>query len=266
MPGRLEVSCLPESFLITGSSGECSMKVELSGIVHYIFKLIPFLAITFEYVFLSLFFGTLLGFLTAMAKLGKSKLLRVLAQSYTTVMRCIPSIVMLFVVYFIVPAFSRLILGINIDGLPAMFFVVLTFTLVLGASLSEMMRSAYQAVDKGQLEAALSAGLSFPQAFIRIILPQAFFFSIPNWGNALIYLLKEGALAFTIGLLDVMGEAYYLNSLKLGADVLEIYWALAFIYWPLAIGIERLFKFLENKFNTQKTTEKGIKQPRRGRA
>jgi L-cystine transport system permease protein len=86
------------------------------------------------------------------------------------------------------------------------------------------------------------------QGFRRIALPQAFYYSIPNLGNTLIFLLKDGALGFTIGLVDVMGKATIMNSNTHGVFSMDIYVALVFIYWPLAIIIERVFVVLERKF------------------
>jgi L-cystine transport system permease protein len=214
--------------------------------------MLPYVPHTFFYVALSLFFGIILGFFCAMAKLGKNRVLKKIAEAYTTIMRCMPSITVLFLVFYLVPALTRVYLGINIDGLGPLFFVILTFTLFLGASLSEMMRASYLAVAKDQFEAALSLGLTAPQAFRRIVLPQAFFYSLPNLGNTVIYLLKEGALGYMLGLTDVMGKAYLMNADSYNVHALEIYMSLALVYWPLALIIEKIFKKLEEKFSCQK--------------
>jgi L-cystine transport system permease protein len=230
---------------------------QLKSVVSYIVKMLPYLPYTFLYVFFSLFFGILLGFICAMAKLRKNRVFKGIAEAYTTVMRCMPSITVLFLVYYLVPALLRNYLNINIDGMNAIFFVILTFTLFLGASLSEMMRTSYLAVAKDQFEAALSLGLTAFQAFRRIVLPQAFFYSLPNLGNTVIYLLKEGALGYTIGLTDVMGKAYLMNADSYSVHALKIYFSLALIYWPVALILERIFKKLEEKFSYQKKEERG---------
>jgi L-cystine transport system permease protein len=217
------------------------------NIFSYAYQMLPYLGVTFQYVILSLFFGAILAFGIAYLKLKGNRILRALANAYTTLMRCIPSIVMLFLVYYIIPAFLKAWFGMELRSNDAIVYVILTFTLLLGGFLSETMRSAYQAVDRGQTEAAVSAGLTSFQAFYRITLPQAFYYSIPNLGNTVIYLFKEGALAFTIGLIDVMGRAYMLSAKTMGGDVFKIYIALALIYWPLAIILEQLFKRLEKK-------------------
>ncbi|MDR2313776.1 MAG: amino acid ABC transporter permease [Spirochaetaceae bacterium] len=230
---------------------------QLGNMLSYMAKLLPYLPQTFFYVFFSLLFGIILGFACAMAKLGKNRILKGIAEGYTTIMRCMPSITVLFLVYYMVPALMRNYLNISIDGMNALFFVILTFTLFLGASLSEMMRTSYLAVARDQFEAALSLGLTAFQAFRRIVLPQAFFYSLPNLGNTVIYLLKEGALGYTIGLTDVMGKAYLMNADSYNVHALGIYISLAFIYWPVALVLEQIFKKLEEKFSCQKTASRG---------
>jgi L-cystine transport system permease protein len=231
---------------------EGMMIEQVRSILSYMAKMLPYLPYTFLYVVFSLFFGLILGFICALAKLRKNRVLKGIAEGYTTIMRCMPSITVLFLVYYLVPALLRNYFNINIDGMDAIFFVILTFTLFLGASLSEMMRSSYLAVARDQFEAALSLGLTAFQAFYRIVLPQAFFYSLPNLGNTVIYLLKEGALGYTVGLTDVMGKAYLMNADSYSVHALKIYFSLALIYWPVAIILERIFKKLEEKFSYQK--------------
>ncbi|MDR1564850.1 MAG: amino acid ABC transporter permease [Oscillospiraceae bacterium] len=235
-----------------------------SSILDNIKELLPYLSLTFQYVLLALLFGFIFALLLAVMKLCKYKVLRAIAQIYTTIMRCLPSVVLLFVVYFFLPKFSREVLLIDIDDVPKILFVVLTFALFLGGFLSEVMRSAYQAVSKDQMDAALSIGLTPLQAFIRIILPQAFYYAIPNLANTVIYLLKEGALAYTIGLIDVMGRAYQMNTLSYSVYPIPIFVALALIYWPLAIVIEQLFKILERLMNPIKEDKKTAGQKLKG--
>jgi L-cystine transport system permease protein len=237
---------------------------DYSSIFGNIKELLPYLSLTFQYVLLALLFGFVFALLLAVMKLCKYKALRAIAQAYTTIMRCLPSVVLLFVVYFFLPKFSREVLLIDIDDIPAVFFVVFTFALFLGGFLSEVMRSAYQSVSKDQMDAALSMGLTPIQAFVRIIFPQAFYYAIPNLANTVIYLLKEGALAYTIGLIDVMGRANQINTLSYNVYPIPIFVALALIYWPLAIVIEQLFKLLERLLNPIKEDKKTTGQRLKG--
>lgn len=217
--------------------------------------LIPFLKVTFMVAGLSVLFGTLLGFVLAAAKIGKNKVARKLANGYTTIMRCTPSIVLLFLVYYGLPALGENI-GLNLHNIETAVFVVITFTLQFAAIMSEVIRSALQSINKGQYEAAVSVGLSPFQAYRRIIFPQAFVVALPNFGNGLLALLQEGALAYTIGLIDVVGKANLIIASNYNAHTLEIFLALAIIYWVLSILIEQFFLRLEKYFSKGKQSLK----------
>lgn len=220
-------------------------------ILNSIPMLLPFLTVTFMVVGLSVLFGTLIGFILAAAKVGKNKIARKIAYGYTTILRCTPSIVLLFLTYYGIPAIATNF-GIDMNNIDKSIFVVITFSLQFGAAMSEVIRSAYESIDKGQFEAAVSVGLNNTQAYRRIILPQAFVVALPNFGNSLLSLLKEGSLAYTIGLIDVMGKANLIIASNYNAHALEIYLALSVIYWILSIAIEQFFFKLEKIFSKGK--------------
>ncbi|MED4699321.1 amino acid ABC transporter permease [Lysinibacillus capsici] len=215
--------------------------------------LLPFLKITFLVAGSSIILGTLFGLLLAAAKLSSVKWLTKFANLYTTIMRCTPSIVLLFLVYYGVPALAENV-GLNLHSIETAIFVVVTFTLQFAAIMSEVIRSAYLAIPKGQFEAAVSVGLTPFQAYRRIIFPQALVFALPNFGNCMIALLQEGALAYTIGLIDIVGKANLIIASNINAHALEIYIALAIIYWVLSIIIEKIFTILEKVFGKGKKT------------
>lgn len=212
-------------------------------------QLLPYLKITFLVAGIAVVFGTLLGLLLAFMKMGKSSVLQWLAHGYTTVMRCTPSIVLLFLVYYGVPFLADASLGINLQDIHTGVFVVITFSLQFAAMMSEVIRSAIQSIDKGQYEAAVSVGLTPWQAYRRIIFPQAFVIAIPNFGNGLIAVLQEGALAYTIGFIDVVGKANLIIASNFNTHALEIYIALAVIYWVISIAIEKIFEMIEKAFS-----------------
>ncbi|MCZ2257765.1 amino acid ABC transporter permease [Sporosarcina sp. G11-34] len=217
--------------------------------------LIPFLKVTFMVASLSVLFGTLLGFVLAAAKIGKNAFARKIANGYTTIMRCTPSIVLLFLIYYGIPAIGNNF-GVNLNDVHTAVFVVITFALQFGAAMSEVMRSAYESIDKGQLEAAVSVGLSNTQAYRRIVFPQAFVVALPNIGNSLLAVLQEGSLAYTIGLIDVVGKANLIIANNYDAHALEIYLALAVIFWVISIAIEQFFLKLEKVFSKGKSVIK----------
>lgn len=214
-------------------------------------NLIPYLWVTLAMMVGTVVFGGLLGLLLARAKIRRGKIARALAEIYIYITRCIPSIVMLFVVYYGLPELF-LGFGIDINHVGKGFFVVITFSILFASAMCEVFRSAYLSVDPGQTEAALSIGLTGWQAFYRIILPQCTIYALPNFANLLVNLMKEGALAYTIGLIDIMGEGQMLIGRNQGSYVLETYLALTILYWILTILLEKGFHLLEKKLSKGK--------------
>lgn len=207
-------------------------------------QLIPYLLVTIEMVIGTVFFGSLFGLLLAAAKIRKRKVGAALANLYIYITRCVPSIVLLFIVYYGLPEFL-LWFGININDASKGFFVITTFSILFSANMAEGFRSAYEAIDKGQREAAVSIGLTEFQAFRRIVLPQCIRVVIPNFTNSLISLMKEGSLAYTIGLIDIMGKGQLIIGQNQGSYSLEVYLSLFLLYWVLTILVEKGFGVLE---------------------
>src|SRR5699024_2415992 len=189
--------------------------------------------------------------LIAIMKLSENVFLRKFANAYTTVLRCTPSIVLLFLVYYGIPSIGK-VFGINLNDLESIIFVVTAFSLQFAAIISEVIRSAYLSVDKGQYEAGVSVGLKPFHVYRRIIVPQAIVTALPNLGNSLISLLQEGALAYTIGFIDIVGKAELIIASNYNTHALEVFIALAIIYWVLSIMIEQLFLLLERYFSKGK--------------
>lgn len=211
-----------------------------------IFPLLPYLWVTLGMTLLSGFFGTVLGAFIAAGKLGRHPALRGIANGYTTLLRCTPSVVLLFIIYYGLPKLSLELFHKDIDDVAKGVFVAVTLSLLFAATMSEIIRSAWRAIPKGQWEAAECAGLSKVSAFRRIIFPQLFLIALPNVGNAVIGLLKEGALAFTIGFIDLIGKANLMVSMNLGAHSREIYLSAALLYWITIFLLERLLLLAEH--------------------
>lgn len=221
----------------------------LTFLITVIPRLLPYLRVTFWVMGGTIFFGFILGLLLAKAKLQGNTFFKALAYGYTWTLRCTPSIVLLFIVFYGLPKVLLEMFGININSWNRGFFVITTFSLLFAATFSEIMRSAYLAIEKGQYEAAVSIGLSPFQAFHRIVLPQAVVVALPNLGNSCIKLMQEGAFAFTVGLVDVMWQNTLIIFRNYGAYAMETYLALALLYWLLTIGLEKSFLFLEARLS-----------------
>lgn len=223
------------------------MSFQAAVFLSNLIEIIPFLGTTFLVMAASFLFALLLATITVMGNLGKNKILHGLARAYITLMRCVPPLVLLFVVYYGAPHVVQGLLGIDINNLDAIYYAIFSLSLLYGANMAEMMRGAYESVEKGQREAAVSIGLSSFQAFYRIVFPQALVTALPILGNTIVSLLKDGALAYSIGVVDITGQASYLISMNLGGYVLETYLALALIYWVLSLITQQSFGILENR-------------------
>lgn len=211
--------------------------------------LVPYLWVTLAMMAGTVFFGGLLGLLLARAKIRRGKLSRALAEVYIYLTRCIPSIVMLFVVYYGLPEFL-LTFGIDMNHVGKGVFVIITFSVLFSSAMCEVFRSAYLSVDPGQMEAALSIGMSRKQAYIRIILPQAMEVALPNICNTTISLLKSTSLAFMMSVKDITAIAKM--KAAYGYNYIEAYLVIAFIYIIVCTIVQILFQLIERRISGYK--------------
>ncbi|MGE9833988.1 amino acid ABC transporter permease [Streptococcus orisratti] len=222
----------------------------------YVFKFLPdilsALPLTLWILLLTTSLGSLLGALLAWGQLYGDEVLASLSRGYVFVLRCTPPIVLLFMVFYGLPEFLEWWLGLDVNGWSRTIFVVTAMTLLFAASISEVFKSAYEAVPVGQMEAGLSIGLTELQTFWRILFPQAFRIALPNISNAILNLLKDTALAYIIGLADVMGAGNLLIGRNLGNYSLETYTAVAAIYWGLALLLSVGSQLLEKSLDAGK--------------
>ncbi len=220
----------------------------------YVFKFLPeilyALPLTLWILIVTIVIGSLLGALLAWGQLYGDEVTVSISKGYVFVLRCTPPIVLLFMVFYGLPEFLEWWLGLDVNGWSRTVFVITAMTLLYAATISEVFKSAYLAVPNGQMEAGLSIGLTEFQTFQRILLPQAFRFALPNISNAILNLLKDTALAYTIGLADIMGAGNLLIGRNLGNYSLETYTAVAVVYWSLALLLALGNQFLEKALET----------------
>ncbi|MBP3772586.1 MAG: amino acid ABC transporter permease [Treponema sp.] len=207
---------------------------------------LPFLKVTLLTLLLALIFGTIIATVLVKLRLSKRKSLNIIAYTYIAAIRCTPAVILIFIVFYGLPFLLQLI-GIDIIAFPRIFFITVALSISFSATFSEVMRTSYLAVNKGQTEAAIALGLSGFQAFYRIVLPQAFVYALPNFGNSLIMLFKETSLAYTIGVVDLMGKMNLYISYKHGRNGLEAYITVGLIYWVFVLLFERIFTLLDKK-------------------
>jgi His/Glu/Gln/Arg/opine family amino acid ABC transporter permease subunit len=161
---------------------------------------------------LAMVIAILLGLIGAWGKLARSRSARVLADIYTTIFRGVPELVLILLVYYGIPTliqdlaegFSGRSFVINLNPFIA---GVATIGCIYGAFTTEVFRGAFQAVPKGQIEAARAVGMGPALAFRRVILPQMWRFALPGLGNVWMVLIKATALISVIQLPELMRNA-----------------------------------------------------------
>lgn len=167
--------------------------------------------ITVELAFASLIVGLILGLLGASAKLSSIKVLQWIANTYTTIIRGIPELLTVLIIYF---GATSVLMGIASwfgyeEYIEIGPFVagVTALGLTFGAYATEVFRGALQSIPKGQHEAAIALGMGSVRKFYRVILPQVWRIALPGLGNLFLVLLKDTALVSVVGLDDIMRKA-----------------------------------------------------------
>jgi L-cystine transport system permease protein len=210
-------------------------------------QLLPYTGAAISIMGYSVLYGILWGGLLAWAKLGKNKVLKQLSYGYTTLIRCTPSIVLLYVIYYGLPMLLQA-LHIHVGALGKKEYIIITFAMFCGASLSEVFRSAYCSVSIGQYEAGVSIGLGNLTVFRRIIFPQMFQVTLPPLGNTVIAVLNEASLGFAIGYVDIIGRATLFSQQNYGTKNLEIFFAAAILYWLCSVVIGQGVNLIERYY------------------
>lgn len=221
---------------------------QFSRMIEYFPAILSRFHVTLLIVAVSIAGGMLLGFLLASARLFRLPVLRQLSAVYISFIRGTPILVQLFVVYYGLPQLLLLI-GIDINRWDKLFFVLVTYLLNDAAFLAEIIRSSIQSVPNGQLEAAYSVGLTAPKAYLRIIIPQAFRNAAPAFGVRIIGSFQSTSLAFTLGIIDMMGQVKAIGTRT--NRVLEGYVDVALIFILVSFLLEQLFSRINKRIAGQ---------------
>lgn len=181
--------------------------------------------------------GLLLGFVLAVARISRWRLIQWPAAVYVSLMRGTPLLVQIFVVYYGLPS-----VGIEFSPLMA---GVLTLSLNASAYLSESLRGAIAGVGKGQWGASYSLGLTYPQTLYYIVVPQAIRIAVPSMSNTLISLIKDTSLVSVITVTELMLSTKEIIAVTFRP--LPLYITAAMVYWFLSLCFEALQHRLEQR-------------------
>lgn len=209
----------------------------------------------------------LLGLVTGLARISNNVFFRNLATLYVEFIRGVPMLVLIFFIALV--AVPAVVNGINAFGswLAAIFpgeftagltnleikainmnvRAIIALSVTYGAFLAEIFRAGIQSVDHGQMEAARSQGMSYPQAMFYIILPQAIRNILPALGNDFVAMLKDSSLVSVLAVRDItqVARLYAGSSFRFE----ESYTTLAIMYLSITIVLSLAVKYLERRYN-----------------
>lgn len=195
-------------------------------------------AMTIELTTIAVAVGLFIGTFMGMARVSSFLPVKVLAAVYVDFIRGTPLLVQIFIVYFGIP---------QLIGAPMPPFVAAIIALGInsGAYVAEIVRAGIQSIDKGQMEAARSLGMTYAQSMAHIIMPQAMRRIIPPLGNEFIAMLKDSSLVSVIAMEELFrkGQIIYTRTYR----PFEIYMAVAFLYLIMTFTISRFVQFTERR-------------------
>ena len=211
-------------------------------------KLLNATLVTLKLLSLSLIFGLILGLFFAILRLNKNIFLNRFSYFYSYIFRGTPLLVQIFIIYFGLGQIEFLRSSFLWIILKEPYWcAIIAFSLNTGAYTSEILRSAFQTINKGFIEAGDSLGISKKIIFYKIQIPIAIRQSLPAYGNEIILMLKGTSLASTVTLMDLTGVAKYIISTTF--KPIEVFIVAGGIYLFMTFIIHNFIKYLEKKYS-----------------
>ena len=211
-------------------------------------KLLSATLVTLKLLSLSLIFGLILGLFFAILRLNKNIFLNRFSYFYSYIFRGTPLLVQIFIIYFGLGQIEFLRSSFLWIILKEPYWcAIIAFSLNTGAYTSEILRSAFQTINKGFIEAGDSLGISKKIIFYKIQIPIAIRQSLPAYGNEIILMLKGTSLASTVTLMDLTGVAKYIISTTF--KPIEVFIVAGGIYLFMTFIIHNFIRYLEKKYS-----------------
>ena len=211
-------------------------------------KLLNAAVITLKLLSVSLIVGLFIGLFFAILRLNKNIFVNKFAYGYSYLFRGTPLLVQIFIIYFGLGQIEYLrntFLWVILKE--PYWCAIIAFALNTGAYTSEILRSAFQTIKPGIIEAGQSLGISNKIIFYKIQIPIAIRQSLPAYGNEIILMMKGTSLASTVTLMDLTGVAKYIISTTFRP--IEVFIVAGGIYLFMTFIIHNVIKFLEKKYN-----------------
>ena len=211
-------------------------------------KLLSATLITLKLLSLSLIVGLLIGLIFAILRLNKNFFINRFAYGYSYIFRGTPLLVQIFIIYFGLGQIEYLRSTVLWVILKEPYWcAIIAFALNTGAYTSEILRSAFQTIKPGLIEAGKSLGISNKIIFYKIQIPIAIRQSLPAYGNEIILMMKGTSLASTVTLMDLTGVAKYIISTTF--KPVEVFIVAGGIYLFMTFIIHNVIKYLEKKYS-----------------
>ena len=211
-------------------------------------KLISAAVITLKLLSVSLIIGLFIGLFFAILRLNKNIFINRFAYGYSYVFRGTPLLVQIFIIYFGLGQIEYLRSTVLWVILKEPYWcAIIAFALNTGAYTSEILRSAFQTIKPGIIEAGKSLGISNRVIFYKIQIPIAIRQSLPAYGNEIILMMKGTSLASTVTIMDLTGVAKYIISTTF--KPIEVFIVAGGIYLFMTFIIHNVIKFLEKKYS-----------------
>ena len=213
-------------------------------------KLLNATLITLKLLSVSLILGLFIGLGFAILRMNNNKLVGKFAYGYSYIFRGTPLLVQIFIIYFGLGQIEYLRTTFLWVVLKEPYWcAIIAFSLNTGAYTSEILRSAFQTIKPGYLEAGRSLGIPSKIIFTKIQIPIAIKQSLPAYGNEIILMLKGTSLASTVTLMDLTGVAKYIISTTF--KPVEVFIVAGGIYLFMTFIIHNVIKYLEKKYGFQ---------------
>ena len=211
-------------------------------------KLLSAAVITLKLLSVSLIIGLFVGLFFAILRLNKNILINRFAYGYSYIFRGTPLLVQIFIIYFGLGQIEYLRSTVLWVILKEPYWcAIIAFALNTGAYTSEILRSAFQTIKPGIIEASKSLGISNKVIFYKIQIPIAIRQSLPAYGNEIILMMKGTSLASTVTIMDLTGVAKYIISTTF--KPIEVFIVAGGIYLFMTFIIHNVIKFLEKKYS-----------------
>ncbi|MDD2981230.1 MAG: amino acid ABC transporter permease [Hespellia sp.] len=195
---------------------------------------------------LSLFFAIIIGMIIALMNVGKNRLLNLIGTVYVDAVRGVPLIVLAYFIYFGVPAGIKMMGAVDFR-LPALQAGTIALAMNCGAYMAEIIRAGIESVDKGQMEASRSLGLTYGKSMRLVVLPQAIRTMIPSIINQFIITLKDTSILSVIGFPELtnMGKTIMGNTFM----NLQTWAIVGIMYMIVIITLSKIAKKMERRIN-----------------